>query len=294
MTRIITVTGSNTGVGKTHLAVNLSLELVRRGRQVALFHVSGGETPIERCIDIQPLVERRKHENDDRDQHHIISRGYIGIDILSCDVPLSDWAGAAEETVTQCVQAMEVEDGYDDFLVDTSGMGPRELVGCCLAAPLVIPVITPDPHSQAEAFALLRVLRLNGFGGHVRVLVNRASGAMNAVTIHQTFNREVRFHLDIDIGTPLVLPEDPSVARSERYRQAFSAVFPDSEAAAGIVAIADDIENLAVQAPSRALFDYWGRFVEIVRSPIQLPGKVVLEGDAEALGDAGADVAGAG
>ena len=292
MTRIITVTGSDAGVGKTHLAVNLSLELVRRGRQAALFHMSECDTPIERFIDIQPLVERRKHEVDEREQRHIISRGYIGIDILSCEVPLSDWAGAQDETLTQCVQAMEVEDGYDDFLVDTSGMGPRELVGCCLASPLIILVITPDPHSQAEAFALLRVLQLNGFDGHVRLLVNRASCAMDAVEIHQTFNDEVRSHLETDMGTPLVLPEDRCVARSERYRQAFSAVYPDSEAAAAIVVIADDIENLAVEASPQALFDYWDRFIEIVRSPIHLPGKVLLE---SATGSrAGADAAGAG
>jgi len=32
MTRVITITGGIAGLGKTHIAINLSLELVRRGR----------------------------------------------------------------------------------------------------------------------------------------------------------------------------------------------------------------------------------------------------------------------
>ncbi|MDX1697278.1 MAG: hypothetical protein R3308_03285 [Thiohalobacterales bacterium] len=293
MTRIIAITGSNPGVGKTQIAVNISLELVRRGRQVALFHLPDEEgASIERIIDIQPLVERRKHAADGHGDEHIISRGYIGIDILSCEVPLREWVQTADDTLTHCVHAMEVEDGYEDFLVDTSGMGPREQVSCCLASPLVILVITPEAQSQAEAFALLRVLQLNGFSGDVRVLVNRAHSAVDATDIHQSFSREVRSHLGVGIGPPLILPEDAGVSRAERYRQAFSAVFPDSEAAAGIVVIADALEGMPGDPSAGALFDYWGRFIETIRSPIRLPGKVLLDTATDTVSDTVEDVSG--
>ncbi len=285
MTRIITITGGIAGVGKTHLAVNLSLELVRRGRQVALFHIPDGDTPVEQFIDIQPLIERRQQTAAEQEQQHVISRGYLGIDILSCLIPLAEWPTAPDELLMPCVQSMDVEEGYDEFIMDTSGMAPRELVGCCLASPVIILVVTPDSRSLAEAFALLRVLQLNGFSGELRLLVNRVSSAMDAHDIHYVFNQETSQHLGMKTRPPWVILEDSSVPRAERYRQAFSAVFPDSEAAAGIVVIADDIDSMPGDAAADPLTAWWARFIDIIRSPIQLPGDALLD-TAPASGDA--------
>jgi MinD-like ATPase involved in chromosome partitioning or flagellar assembly len=293
MTRIITITGAVAGVGKTHLAVNLSLELVRRGRQVGLFHVPDDDSPVERYIDIQPLIERRQQSATEHEQPHAITRGYLGIDVLSCLVPLAEWPAADDELLVQCIQSMDVEEGYDDFIVDTSSMAPRDLVGCCVASALVVLIVTPDSHSQAEAFALLRVLQLNGFSGELRLVVNRVSRAGDAQDVYQRFNRETRLHLGVNLPAPWEILEDSSIPRAERYRQAFSAVFPDSEAAAGIVYIADGLESIEGDPDAHALTAWWQRFIDIIRSPIHLPGNVLLDtplpGVAVDAEDAGTD-----
>ena len=278
MTRVITITGGIAGLGKTHIAINLSLELVRRGRLVGLFHVPGGTSPVDQFIDIQPLVDRRQQDVAEQDMHHVITRGYLGVDIVSCAIPLLEWATLTDEVLVQCVQDMDVEEGYEDFIVDTSCMAPREVVASCLASALVVLVVTPDAVSQAEAFALLRVLRLNGFSGGLRLLVNRAADATHAQAIHDSFNRETSQHLDLAIEAPWVIPEDDSVTRAERYRQAFSAVFPDAQAAAGIVHIADALATSAAAADARPLSDWWGDITENIRAPIQLPGEAWLDG----------------
>ena len=286
MTRIITITSGMEGVGKTHLAVNLSLELVRRGRQVGLFHGLNGKSPIDRFIDIQPLAERRKQADAEQDHQHIISRGYLGIDILSCELPLEEWTTAPVDTVMQCARAMDVEGSYDDFLVDTSGMAPREQVCCCLASPVVVLVVTPEPQSQAEAFAFLRVLQLNGFSGELCLMVNKVPYAMDASDIHLAFNHEISTHLGLDAGMLEVMLQDDSVSRSERYRQAFSAVFPESDAAAGIVVVADDMDNMSGEQSGHALLSYWERFIDLARAPIHLPGNALLE-DPDIRGEEG-------
>ena len=278
MTRVITITGGIAGLGKTHIAINLSLELVRRGRLVGLFHVPGGTSPVDQFIDIQPLVDRRQQDAAEQDMHHVITRGYLGVDIVCCAIPLLEWATLTDEVLAQCVQDMDVEEGYEDFIVDTSCMAPRELVASCLASALVVLVVTPDADSQAEAFALLRVLQLNGFSGGLRLLVNRATDARHAQAIHDSFNRETSQHLDLAIEAPWVILEDDSVARAERYRQAFSAVFPDAQAATGIVHIADALATSAAKVDPRPLSDWWADINRNIRAPIQLPGEAWLDG----------------
>lgn len=273
----MTITGGSAGVGKTHLAVNLSLELVRRGRQVGLYHVPDCDSPVDCFIDVQHIIERPQQADADHDRQQVISRGYLGVDILSSEMPLADWSTIDRETLAQYVRAMDVEEGYDDFLIDTSGMGPRELLACCLASPLVMLVVTPDKQSQAEAFALLRILQLNGFEGGLRLLVNRVPYAVDAQDIQKVFNHEVSRHLGIEAGMPWYIVEDTAVPRSERYRQAFSAVFPDSDAAAGIVVIADDFDSIPDPAGPNVLAEWWERFIDRVQSPLHLPGNALLE-----------------
>lgn len=273
----MTITGGSAGVGKTHLAVNLSLELVRRGRQVGLYHVPDCDSPVDCFIDVQHIIERPQQVDTDHDHQQVISRGYLGVDILSSDTPLADWSTIDREILAQYVDAMDVEEGYDDFLIDTSGMGPRELLACCLASPVVLLVVTPEKQSQAEAFALLRILQLNGFEGALRLLVNRVPYAVDAQDIQKAFNHEVSRHLGIEAGMPWYIVEDTAVPRSERYRQAFSAVFPDSDAAAGIVVIVDDFDSIPEQAGPRVLAGWWERFIDRVQSPLHLPGNVLLE-----------------
>jgi MinD-like ATPase involved in chromosome partitioning or flagellar assembly len=141
----------------------------------------------------------------------------------------------------------------------------------------VVLVVTPDPQSQAEAFALLRVLQLNGFSGELCIVVNKVTYAMDASDIHQALSNEISTHLGFNAGMLEVLLEDDSVPRSERYKQAFSAVFPESEAAAGIVAIADDIDTVPDQSSGHALVAYWERFIEFAGAPIRLTGDALLE-----------------
>jgi MinD-like ATPase involved in chromosome partitioning or flagellar assembly len=138
-------------------------------------------------------------------------------------------------------------------------------------------MVTPDPQSQAEAFALLRVLHLNGFEGELRLLVNQVPFAMDASDIQQTFNDKVKHHLGSDAGLLEVLLADDCVPRAERYRQAFSAVFPESEAAAGIVVIADDIDAIQGSSGLQTVAAFWQQFVEIVKGSLQLPGNVRLD-----------------
>lgn len=283
MTRILTICSGCAGTGKTHLGVNLALELVRRGRQVGVYHRQDGASPVDRFIDIRALEDRRQEAAGGKDHAPVIVRGYLGIDILSFDLPLAEWRNATPVELQRGIHQFNAEDGYDDLIIDTSGLGPREQLACCLAAPVVMLVLTPDPATHSEAFALLRILQLNGFSGQLRLLVNRVSYAVDATEIYETFANTLRQHLDMEAGALEVLVRDECVPKSEHYRQAFSAVFPDAEASAGIVVIVDDMETLRNAGSEHAIEDYWEAVRACLCGPLYLPGGATLDAAADAV-----------
>jgi len=283
MTRIITITSGLAQVGKTHLAVNLALELARRGRRSGVYHELGAATSIDQVLDLPHVVTQRRRAMDAQNAHDFIRRGYLGIDILSCRLPLRDWAGGKAVRPRGWSEQLQAELEYDELLIDTSGMDPRSLIASCRASASVILILTPDEHSQAQAFAMLKVLVLNGYAGELRMVVNRVSGEREAQEIQQRFNTQVQAHLGGEIPMLGCLPEDARVARARDYLQAFSAIFPDCDATAAIVSLAAALPEVHTgETDQRSLAGYWSRFIEIIPEPVHLAGNVVLQEPAAA------------
>jgi MinD-like ATPase involved in chromosome partitioning or flagellar assembly len=285
MTRIITITSGSLQAGKTQLAINLALELVRRGRQTGVFQDADAARALDSQLDMQHSAVPHRRATD-LPAGDIVRRGYQGVDFMTCRLRLDAWADSDAERLRACIHDMDTHDGYDELLIDTSGMEPAAILGCCLAADVVVVVVTPDARSQAGAFALLRILRLNGFDGTPRLLVNRLHGTQQAADTCDRLNIQVREHLGLDVPLLGALAEDDHVMAAQRTRQAFSSVYPDSDAAAAVVTVADALDAITGRAaPGRqTVTRFWKTFLEKVRMPLQLPGKLTL---AEVPGQAG-------
>ena len=281
MTRIMTITSGIAQVGKTHVAINLALELVRRGRFVGVFHGVVQEGDVSALLELQALPESQQ---DGKEEHGVIRQGYQGIDVLGCELPLDAWLQRDGSLRPECVGSIDVHDGYDDFLIDTSAMDAHLQLACCGTAAIVILVITPQARSQAEAFALLRVLSLNGFSGNLCLLVNKSEHAVDCRQIYDDFSRLVKRHLGLELAYLGNVPEDRLVPLAEQNRQAFSSLFPDAAATAGIGAVVDVLDDAASrEAAGQTLPAFLEKLLAAVQMPVCLPGGAQLAAEPVAV-----------
>jgi len=274
----MTISSGLAQVGKTHLAVNLALELARRGRRAAVYHELESVASIDAVLSLPHAIKPLRRATDALDANDFIRRGYLGIDILSCRQPLRAWASLDALRLAASLDGLLAQQTYDDLLVDTSGMDPRTLVACCRASACVILVVTPDPHSQAEAFAMLKVLVLNGYAGELWLVANRVADTEGAQEIQRRISAQVHVHLGGDIPLLGSIPEDARVGRAQGCLQAFSAIFPDSDAAAAIVSLADMLPaGPAADTVPDTLRHFWERCIEIMQEPVHLAGNALLQ-----------------
>ncbi|MGB5177817.1 MAG: hypothetical protein WBP44_03700 [Gammaproteobacteria bacterium] len=274
----MTITSGLPGTGKTQLAINIALELVRRGRQAGVFYARESATPIENLLRVQQPVNMLRRADDPRERG-LLRSGYQGVDIISCGTPLREWPTIEADQRARCIQEMDVQDGYDDFLIDTSGMDARTLLACCKASGIVILLVTPEPQSHAEAFALIRVLQLNGFTGLFRIIVNKVNYPDDAEAIHDELFHQVTACLGLDVPLLGVLTQDECLKKAERVRQAFTSIFPQSAAAVGIIDIVDALDQIPVQffTGPRTLAALWHALVDIIQLPVTLSGDELLD-----------------
>ena len=277
MTRIITITSGLAQVGKTHLGVNLALELVRRGHRVGLYHELQTAAPVDALLALPQAAPPRRRSTDSVCTDKVIRRAYLGIDILSCELPLQHLPRFPSSQLERCIESMDAEDGYDDFLIDSSGMEPHTLLACCAASALVVLMVTPDPRSQAEAFALLRVMQLNGFEGEVCLVVNRVKDAVEAGEIRLRLVSQVEQHLGIELPLLGGMLEDRHIDKAAQSGQAFTALFPNSSASGCVVELAESLEEFPAMATAGTLAAFWSDFLERVRAPVELAGDIQLE-----------------
>ncbi|MEN8107572.1 MAG: P-loop NTPase [Pseudomonadota bacterium] len=274
MTRIITITSGLAGVGKTHLAINLAAELVRKGRLTGLYHDDSGHASIDRLLQLS----RNSAPKSTPDSGDVLCHGYQGIDVISSRYPLAGWNGLDGRQLDILLSAHEAWTGYDDFIIDTSGMSPRGVVACCLLSQPVLLVVTPESRSQAEAFALLKVLQLNDFSSPVFLVINNASATDDVSGIHDRLAEMAEQHLGLEIPLLGTVASDDHVMSAQRLHQAFTSVFPEATASGDIVKLADAMMRVQSHdvAGANNLAGFWKALVHVMRTPVHLAGNTDL------------------
>jgi flagellar biosynthesis protein FlhG len=275
MTRIITITSGLPGSGKTHLGINMALELVRKGRNVGLVHEGGGSLPVDQII----RLPREPAAQDPDVNTQVVRRGYQGIDLVSCRVPLSRWTAVDRQRLDTLVSAHAALAGYEDLLIDTSGMTPRTVIACCRLSPIVLLVVTPDPRSLAETFALLKVLHLNDFDSQALLIANRVESLTQAHDIQAELSVKAMQFLDREIPLLGAVTRDSHVVQAQRLRQAFTSLYPESRVSGDLVRLIDELDNVGVVGSGHpaTVSAFWNGFAASLQLPVRIAGNTSLD-----------------
>jgi|GEM_PF-813177 len=274
MTRMVTLVSGLTGSGKTHLGINMALELVRKGRNVGLVHESDGSLPVDQIVSLPGVSVSRE-----RDAHTPVVRcGYQGVDLVNSRVPLSRWTAVEPAQLDSMVRAYEALAGYDDLLIDTSGMTPRSIITCCRLSPIVLLVVTPDPQSLAATFALLKVLSLNGFDSQALMIANRVETEAQAHDLQVELSVKTMQYLGREIPLLGAITRDPHVLQAQRLRQAFTSLYPECHASGDLIRLVDAFDNVRIGGSTHpaSIAAFWNGFAASLPSPIQISGDTTL------------------
>jgi len=175
---VFSVTSGKGGVGKTNIAVNLALCLVKAGKRVLLLDADLGLANVDVLLGLTP-------------QHnlfHLFHEGVTLSDILFATpygfsiLPAS--SGMSEMLRLNTGQKLELLEAVDDLgnavdcmIVDTGAGISDNVLYFNLAAQHRLVVLTPEPTSLTDAYALIKVLKLNHGVQHYKIVVNMAPDA---------------------------------------------------------------------------------------------------------------------
>lgn len=274
MSRTITITSGKGGVGKTNVSLNLALYLSSKGYRVCLFDADLGLSNINILLGMQPDYDLSDVILKGRNLEDIFINIHETLDILPGSSGLEEMANLEADRRQALIESLSGMNGYDFLLFDTSAGISKNVISFCLASPEVVLVITPEPTSLTDSFALLKILSLNGFAGQVKVVINQCKNAEVATLVYRKFKSAAVKYLAIDVPTLGMIYQDENIAEAVKQQRPFLSIYPDSRASKCIRQIGEriltaDMEHLR----EYDMVGFWSRCLQLISSPLKLPSR---------------------
>ncbi|MEO0586540.1 MAG: MinD/ParA family protein [Planctomycetota bacterium] len=247
----LAVSSGKGGVGKSMVAVNLSIALASRGHRVVLLDADLGTANADVLCDLPPsnaLAEVVAGRRSMRDAWVEAPGGFWLVPGAS---GLASIAAMDDGAQRRLIGAMGVlDEAFDVVVIDTgAGVGPGVLSFAGTADDLLV-VTTPDPTAMTDAYALVKTLvRRSTARGEalptLRLVVNQVRDPREAQAVVERLTRVCREFLGVTVRHVGSLRWDTAVVDAVRSRRPLRLASPTSVAARGIDELAERLDPSA-------------------------------------------------
>ncbi len=234
------VTSGKGGVGKSNVAVNLSICLAARGHRVTLVDVDMGLANADLLMNLQTRYNLSHVVSGLRDIEGVCTAGPGGVRFVPGSSGLDDLANLSDfERRNLIGQLQELENSTDIMVLDCGAGISRNVMGFALAADRVAVVTTSEPTALTDAYVTIKSLHRAECRAGVGLFVNMANSRDEAVAVYRRLSGVASRFLDISIADFGYMLQDTAVELAVQERCPFVVRYPSSNASACIAAMAD-------------------------------------------------------
>jgi len=243
------------GVGKSNIAVNLSVYLAAKGLRVALVDLDLGLANADLLMNIQARCTLAQVVSGERTIDDISIKGPCGVRFLPGASGLSGLADLSEfERQSLIAQLHKLEINTDIVVLDCAAGLSRNVVSFALAADRVLVVTTPEPTALTDAYATIKTLHREKYEGGVALFVNRVESRAQASATYRRLADVARRFLNYSVAEGGYMVHDTAVELAVLARCPFVIRDPGSNAGACIAAMANELTRSCVSRQARGGF----------------------------------------
>jgi flagellar biosynthesis protein FlhG len=255
--RIIAIASGKGGVGKTFLAVSLAQALGRRKERVLLFDGDLGLANVDVQLGLTPKTDLASVLAAQRPLTDAITPfadgpNNGGFDILAGRSGSGALSNLPRRELDLIIQSLKlISPTYDRTIIDLGAGIDLAVLSMAAASDLALVVMTDEPTSLTDAYALVKLMVKNGAPARISVAVNMATNSAEGRKSWGALANATRSFLGLEPPLAGVIRRDARVKESIRRQLPFVTRHPTSPAAEDFERLADAI--LASGATSRSL-----------------------------------------
>ena len=229
--RVICVTSGKGGVGKTNIVTNLAYSLAKQGKKVLVLDADLNLANVDVLLGLTPRYNLHHVLLGEKSLTDILVAGPGGFKLLPASSGIMELATLTESQKLYFMGEMEtVGDKIDIMLVDTGAGINDNVIYFNLASQERIIVLTPEPTSLTDAYALIKVLSGRHDVKRFRILVNNADSEKDALSVFRKLSDVAdRFLSSISLDLVGFIPFDRHLPKAVRRQKLVSELFPNAE-----------------------------------------------------------------
>ncbi|HEY4743938.1 MAG TPA: MinD/ParA family protein [Desulfuromonadaceae bacterium] len=243
--RVISVTSGKGGVGKSNVVSNLAIAMSAQGKKVLVIDADLGLGNLDVLLGLSPAYNLNHVLNGEKNLSEILIDGPAGIKIIPAGSGVQEFTSLGQHERLKLLDELDMlEEQFDVLIVDTEAGISENVTYFTVAAQEIIVVVTPEPTSITDVYALIKLLATRYSEHHFKVLVNMAKDSEDALEVFRKLANVAGRFLDISLDYLGCVVKDEKVVEAVKRQKAVSELFPESEAATCFATLAKRvIEN---------------------------------------------------
>jgi len=230
--RVISVTSGKGGVGKSNVVSNLAIALSTQGKKVLVLDADLGLGNLDVLLGLSPSYNMNNVLNGEKSLSEIMVDGPAGIKIIPAGSGVQEFTSLGQHEKLKLLDELDMlEEKFDIMIVDTEAGISENVTYFSVAAQEIIVVVTPEPTSITDVYALIKLLSTRYSEHHFKVLVNMAKDSEDALEVFRKLANVAGRYLDISLDYLGCVIKDEKVVEAVKRQRAVSELFPESEAA---------------------------------------------------------------
>lgn len=219
-TEIVVFSSGKGGVGKSVVATNFSLELVRMGKKVLLLDADIGLANVEIMLGVVPTYSVIDLIRGERSLEEITLKTEYGLDLLSGGNGITEAVDMSNEMRDYIIGELSKISFRNDYVIIDTGAGiSKNVVDFLQFADRVYVVLTMEPTSITDAYTLIKVMKTRGIISRIYMILNRVENATEGRKILDRLKIAIKRFLDVNVDGCYFIREDKMIPKSIKDQQ---------------------------------------------------------------------------
>lgn len=243
--RVICISSGKGGVGKTNVATNLAYSLAQKKKKVLLLDADLNLANVDVLLGLTPKFNLHHVFTEEKKLTDVLVKGPGGFWILPASSGVMEMGDLTEDQKLFFLSEMEnLGQDIDIMIIDTAAGINNNVIYFNLGAQERIIVLTPEPTSLTDAYALIKVLSTRHDIKKFRILVNVAKNEKEALSVYRKLSMVAdRFLETLSLDYLGYIPYDQKLPDSVRKQKLISEIYPKSTASQMLKNIATQISE---------------------------------------------------
>lgn len=225
--QVIAVTGGKGGVGKTNIAVNLSLALAELDKRVVLMDADLGLANVDLLLGIKATRNIADVLAGDCDLRDVLISATGGIKVIPASSGTQALASMGPQEHAGLISAFNgLSDQMDVLVIDTAAGISDTVISFVRASQEVMLVVCDEPSSITDAYALIKILNRDYKVSKFRVVANMSRSPKEGQNLFSKLVHVTDRFLDVSLHFSGEIPFDDNVHKAVQRQKAVIKAFP--------------------------------------------------------------------